>query len=312
MVLPSLLTGLLVTLSMICVWQSLKATRPSEGILEKLEQLQVEQLPGTQQILEEAELQLSFFARIIKPLLWKLVSAAGRLMPQRNMERLRRDMIAAGNPYGLSATDVLGIKFLTALAAGVLMLLFIRAASSGVMSLFSLALVPLGFYLPNFWLHRRISARKIEIVRALPDALDMLTVCVDAGLGFDASLLKLSDKWQNALSMEFARVVAEMRVGVARRQALRNLVARCDVPDLSNFVAVIIQADELGLSIANILHIQSQQLRQRRRQRAEEQARKAPIKMLFPLVFLIFPAIFAVVFGPAVPLLLETFSQVSM
>ena len=306
MILPSLLVGLLVTLSILCIWQSLRSARPSEDILEKLRQL-----PGTQQFLEEAEFRPSFFERVVTPVLRKLVSAAGRLVPQRNVERLRRDLIAAGNPYGLSVTDFLGIKFLAALAAGYLMLPLSRDASAGRMRLLGFALIPLGFYLPNLWLRRRISARKTEIVRALPDALDMLTVCVDAGLGFDAALLKIGEKWQNALATEFARAVVEMRVGMTRREALRNLVARCDVPDLSNFVAVLIQADELGLSIAKILHVQSQQLRMRRRQRAEQLARQAPIKMLFPLVFLIFPAMFAVIFGPTVPVFIEMFSSLT-
>ena len=306
MALPSLLAGLLVTLSIICIWQGLRSIRPSTNILEKLEKL-----PDTQQLLEEVEIQLSFFERIVKPALQGLVNAAGRLAPQRNMERLRHDLAAAGNPHGLSATGFLGIKVLTALAASVPALLLLRSASTVGTRVLGLALIPLGFYLPNLWLSRRISARKTEIVRALPDALDMLTVCVDAGLGFDAALLKLGEKWQNALAMEFTRMVAEMRVGVTRREALRNLVARCDVPDLSNFVAVLLQADELGLSIAKILHVQSQQLRMRRRQRAEQLARQAPIKMLFPLVLLIFPAMFAVIFGPAIPTFIEMFTNIN-
>ena len=306
MALPSLLAGLLVTLSIICIWQGLRSIRPSTNILEKLEKL-----PDTQQLLEEVEIQLSFFERIVKPALQGLVNAAGRLAPKRNMERLRHDLAAAGNPHGLSATDVLGLKVLAALAASVLTLLLLRSASDVKTRVLGLALIPLGFYLPNLWLSRRISARKTEIVRALPDALDMLTVCVDAGLGFDAALLKLGEKWQNALAMEFTRMVAEMRVGVTRREALRNLVARCDVPDLSNFVAVLLQADELGLSIAKILHVQSQQLRMRRRQRAEQLARQAPIKMLFPLVLLIFPAMFAVIFGPAIPTFIEMFTNIN-
>ncbi|HID86050.1 MAG TPA: type II secretion system F family protein [Anaerolineae bacterium] len=306
MMLP-LLAGLLVTLSILCIWQGLRAARPSEDILEKLEQVS-----GTpQQLLEEVEFQASFFERAVKPLLRRLVAVAGRLVPQRNVERLRRDLTAAGNPYGLSITDVLGIKFLAAFAAAVLSLPLLGSASGGLMRLLGLALIPLGFYLPNLWLRRRISARKAEIIRALPDALDMLTVCVDAGLGFDAALLKIGEKWQNALAEEFGRTVAEMRVGVTRAEALRNMAARCDVPDVSNFVAVLIQADQLGLSIAQILRVQAQQLRLRRRQRAEELARQAPIKMLFPLVFLIFPAMFAVIFGPAIPMLIEMFAHIS-
>ena len=303
MILP-LLVGVLVVLSITCIWQGLRSARPRT--LEKLDQL-----PDAQQFREETKPKPSLFERIVKPVLQGLVNAAGRLAPKRNVERLRHDLAAAGNPHGLSATDVLGLKVLAALAASVLTLLLLRSASDVKTRVLGLALIPLGFYLPNLWLSRRISARKTEIVRALPDALDMLTVCVDAGLGFDAALLKLGEKWRNALATEFVWVVGEIGRGVTRREALRNLVARCDVPDLSSFVTAIIQADELGLSITKILHVQSQRLRMRRRQRAEQLARQAPIKMLFPLVLLILPAMFAVIFGPAVPTFIETLSNLA-
>jgi len=165
----------------------------------------------------------------------------------------------------------------------------------------------LGYYLPNVWLGSKINARKNEITRALPDALDLLTISVEAGLGFDAALHKVTEKWDNALTREFHRALSEMRMGRTRRDALRDLVHRTDVPDVNTFVAALIQADQLGSGISRVLHIQAEQMRLRRRQRAEEAAQKAPVKMIFPTVLLIFPALYVVILGPALPSLTNGF-----
>jgi tight adherence protein C len=138
------------------------------------------------------------------------------------------------------------------------------------------------------------------VIRSLPDALDLLTICVEAGLGFDAALARVADKWNNELSREFARALQEIQLGKLRREALRSMADRIDVPEVSTFVAAIVQAEELGVSIAKVLRIQAEEMRRRRRQRAEELARQAPIKMLPAIAFLIFPAIFVVLLGPAV------------
>jgi tight adherence protein C len=172
--------------------------------------------------------------------------------------------------------------------------------------LYSAALCFGGFMMPNIWLSTKISARKGAITRALPDALDLLTISVEAGLGFDLALAKVVEKWNNALTMEFARVLTEMRVGKPRRESLRDMVARTEVGDVTAFVAAIIQADQLGVSISRVLQIQSEQMRIRRRQRAEEKAHQAPVKMTFPMVFLIFPALLIVILGPAIPRIMET------
>jgi tight adherence protein C len=156
-------------------------------------------------------------------------------------------------------------------------------------------------------LRSKINKRKKEIIKSLPDAMDLLTITVEAGMGFDGALQKVAEKWSNELSKAFGKVVQEMRLGVIRRDALRNMANNMDVPDVTSFTAAIIQADQLGVSIAKILRVQSEQMRIKRRQRAEEQANKAPIKMLFPMVFLIFPALFVVLLGPAVIILMETF-----
>ena len=166
------------------------------------------------------------------------------------------------------------------------------------------ALGMIGFFAPEFWLSRRIKRRKKAILLAVPDVLDLLTISVKAGLGFDAALGKVVEKMEGPLVDEFRRALAEVRVGKARREALRDIVPRTEVQPLTNFIGAIIQAEQLGVSISKVLQVQSEQLRIERRQRAEEQAAKAPIKMLFPLVGCIFPSLFIVILGPAIILII--------
>jgi tight adherence protein C len=162
----------------------------------------------------------------------------------------------------------------------------------------------LGYTLPEFWLGGRVRKRQKAILLNIPDALDLLTISVRAGLGFDAALGKVVEKLPGPLSDEFRRALAEVRVGRARRDSLRDIVARTEVVPLTNFIGAIIQAEQLGVSISKVLQVQSEQLRIERRQRAEEQAAKAPIKMLFPLVGCIFPSLFIVILGPAIILIM--------
>jgi tight adherence protein C len=164
----------------------------------------------------------------------------------------------------------------------------------------------LGFMLPALWLGQKIRSRKNSVIRSLPDALDLLTICVEAGLVFDQAMQKVAEKWDDELSRAFARVLHEIRLGKTRREALRDMADRLDLSDVTSFVAAVIQAEQLGVSIAKVLRIQSDQMRIRRRQRAEEKAHQAPVKMLFPMVFLIFPAIWIVLLGPALLQVLAT------
>jgi len=165
------------------------------------------------------------------------------------------------------------------------------------------ALGGIGFMFPELWLSRRIKRRQKQILLAVPDTLDLLTISVKAGLSFDGALAKVVEKTLGPLADEFRRSLAEIRVGKVRREALRDVVGRTEVPALSNFIAAIVQAEQLGVPIAKVLQVQSEQLRIERRQRAEELAAKAPIKMLFPLVGCIFPSMFIVILGPAVILI---------
>jgi tight adherence protein C len=258
--------------------------------------------------LEDVELSRPFRERVIKPAISSLLGFLGRLTPQRNLQAIQHKLEVAGRPYNWSVANFLGLRLLSAMLCAMLFFALTLLADLAMSSrLFLTAAVGvLGFYLPMFWLSSRIRQRKSALLRALPDGLDMLNVCVSAGLGFDMALSRVSDLWHTTLADEFNRVVVEIRLGKTRRQALLDLADRTEVLEIENFVATIVQADQLGVSIAKVLRGQAEQMRILRRQRAEELARQATIKLLFPLVFLIFPAMLAVLLGPAVPQLIKT------
>ncbi|MDQ5823292.1 MAG: type II secretion system F family protein [Chloroflexota bacterium] len=253
--------------------------------------------------LEELELEAPFKDRVIKPLIGGVTKFFGKLAPSKGMEKLRQQLVLAGTPFNMQVAEFTGLRFMTGIMLGALALglsLLMQAALTMLM-MYSLLGLVVGYILPVFWLRGRIKKRQKVILKTLPDAIDLMTISVEAGLAFDGAMQRVADKWDNALAAEFGRALSEMRVGKSKRDALRELVARTGVSDLSTFVASIIQADQLGVSIAKVLRIQSEQLRVRRRQRAEEQAHKAPILMMIPMVFLIFPATYIVILGPAVP-----------
>lgn len=276
--------------------------------MERRVQMLSRQKPAS---LRELEMQESFTARVLGPAVGRLLAGAGRVAPKSNAERTRRNLIIAGSPYNLSLLDFMGLRLVSAICLGCLgaVVAGLRQELFPMHLVYAVGAFVVGLYLPNYWLKRRIKGRQKAIIRALPDALDMLTIAVDAGLGFDQAMMRVSEKWDNELTRELQRAINEMRLGVRRTDALRNLVYRTDVSDLASFVAVLVQADRLGVSIAAVLHAQSEQMRMRRRQRAEEEARKAPLKMLFPLVLFIFPSLFVVILGPAVPGLVDAFSN---
>jgi tight adherence protein C len=222
----------------------------------------------------------------------------------------------AGNPGDIRVSDWIGVKLLVGIVAGVLLffLLGVMMFSGSWLDpmvlvqrlLFGALGVAIGYLVPEFWLGSKIKARQKVILRMIPDTLDLLTISVRAGLGFDAALAKVVEKLPGPLTDEFRRALAEVRVGKSRREALRDMIPRTQVPPLSNFIGAIIQAEQLGVSISKVLQVQSEQLRIERRQRAEQQAAQAPIKMLFPLVGCIFPSLFIVILGPAMMAIIKT------
>jgi tight adherence protein C len=260
--------------------------------------------------MRQVKLRQPFSERVLKPMLRQLYGMGRYLTPSASIGQLQQKLIVAGMPGGMTVTDFLGLRFLAAATlAGVIFALTITGDSSAKALMFTAVAFVLGLYLPNFWLSSKAKARQKSIARALPDTLDMMSICVDAGLGFEAALQKVAFQSDGELAMEMRRVISEIRVGVARADALRHLAERTQVQDVASFVAVLVQADRLGIAIRNVLNTQSIQMRIVRRQRAEEEAGKAPIKMLIPLALFIFPAMFAVLLGPAVPRILQSFSK---
>lgn len=255
--------------------------------------------------LEELELQQPFLERTLRPLVGRLSGYVARVTSTSFTEQTAKRLALAGNPGNLRTADWLGIKAIGAVIGGVLLFVLFGLANIGVGILLALVGLLIGYTIPEFWLGGRIKKRQHAIILQIPDALDLLTISVRAGLGFDAALGKVVEKLTGPLTDEFQRALAEVRVGKARREALRDIITRTEVAPLSNFIGAIIQAEQLGVSISKVLQVQSEQLRIERRQRAEEMAAKAPIKMLFPLVGCIFPALFIVILGPAIILIVK-------
>ena len=254
--------------------------------------------------------QEGFFARIIKPAVRNLSRLLGQRSPGASLDRVRAKLAQAGNPSGLGPVEFIGLRYVVTLALGIGSFLLFTVAKAPPSFTFILAatVAILGFMMPNIWLDRKIKGRRKDIMKSLPDAIDLLTISVESGLGFDPAMQRVAEKWDNALTREFARVLSEMRIGKTKRDALREMALRADEDGLTTFVSSVIQADTLGVPITQVLRIQSEAMRVRRRQRAEEMAQKAPLKMLFPMVFLIFPAFYVVILGPAVPQIIHAFS----
>jgi tight adherence protein C len=262
--------------------------------------------------LRELELQTPLFDRTVRPLIARLANISRRLASPSRVNKTEERLAAAGYPAGMTATDFLGLKIIIAAVLGVTAFGLIGVLGRNVLIglVFGAVLTAIGFIGPEFWLGSRVRARQRKIIKTMPDILDILTISIRAGLGFDAALSKLVEKAQGPLSDEFKRTLAEIRLGKQRRDALRDMVDRVQVPSLTGFVGAILQAEQLGVPVARVLQVQSEQLRLERRQRAEENAAKAPIKMLFPLVGCVFPAMFIVILGPAVIVFIQHFAAV--
>jgi len=255
------------------------------------------------------ELSGSFLKRTLLPFTREVGQLLGRMTPKNSIEDLKRQLLVAGNPLGLGAQEFYGLRIAFLIIGTIAAFLILRNAVDRVNILLSASVVILCYLFPVLWLRAMVRSRQNLVRRGLPDALDMLSVCADSGLGFDQSLLRVSESWKTPISQEFGRVVAEMEMGVSRRDALRGMADRLEVSEISSFISIILQSEQIGMSIADTLHAQAEQMRIERRFRAQELARTIPIKMLVPLAFLIFPAIIAVILGPAVPQLLDLFKN---
>jgi tight adherence protein C len=293
---PELLIAVLAAGAVLLITYGVAARPTEDAVQARLSQLVV--APRT---VEEMELQQPFFERIIRPTIQRL-ARAGRRQEGGMIARIDAKLERAGYPGGLRGADWVGVKLLGLIGFAVLffLLALFLTGSPVVGILFTVVGAGVGYIAPEFWLGRKMKARSMAMILQLPDALDLLTISVEAGLGFDAALAKVVEKMEGPLIDEYRQALAEVRMGRSRRDALRDVANRADAQPVSNFIGAIVQAEQLGVPIAKVLQIQSNQLRIERRQRAEEAAAKAPVKMLFPMVGCIFPTIFIVILGPAI------------
>ena len=298
---PMVLLGVLavvIIFAIVLVIAGIRAPQAGDPIADRLAEYSASEAPMS---LEDLELSQGFYERIILPMFNKIGELASRFTPQATLESARTRIEMAGNPMQLDPAFFLAMRVVVGILFGGA--IFGVYATSGRDLLqgsgLSLLFTILGFYFPDLWLSSKIKSRQRAVFRALPDALDLLNVCVEAGLGFDAAMGKVHEKWEDDLSLEFGRVLQEIRLGKLRREALRDMAERVDVAELTSFIAAVIQSEQLGVSMPKVLRIQSDQMRVRRRQIAEEEAGRAPIKMVFPIGCLIFPSILILLLGPA-------------
>jgi len=300
-----LIIGLIVLVIIGAIVLTVIGLRNPELANERALQARLEEFSqtGEQITLRDLELSQPFSERVIIPIARKLGEIAIKFTPQNAMNNIEHKLELAGSPARIDAAMILALQFLcTLLFGGMIVIVFIFGAVDWPVSrkiLLVIVVALLGFFFPQLWLSSKISRRQKEIRKAMPDALDLLTICVEAGLGFDAAMSKVSEKWQSELSLAFARAIQEVQLGKIRREALRDMADRIGLAEMTSFVAAVIQSEQLGVSLAKVLRIQSDQMRVRRRQRAEEEAHKAPLKMLIPMALLIFPSLVIVLMAPA-------------
>ena len=259
--------------------------------------------------IQTRDLTGSLCTRIFVPLVRGITSFVGRLTPTSAMDEIRAQLVIAGNPMGLGAREFFGMRIIAVAIGLVAGYFFFSRGLTQINILGGFLAILLFFYGPVLWLRGRVQARQRLIRKGLPDALDLLTVCASAGLGFDQSMQRVSEQMQTPIAVELGRVIAEMEMGLSRRDALHNLSERLRVQELSSFVSFILQSDQLGMSISDTLHAQAEQMRIERRFKAQEQAQQIPSKMLIPMAFLIFPALIAIILGPAIPRLRNLFTN---
>jgi tight adherence protein C len=259
--------------------------------------------------LRNERLRTSALERLMLPFAGKVVSSITRLTPLDLYGRVNRLIVLAGNPPAFTAERIVAFKIVFAIVGLVVGLMLAQLLPfTGLLKVGAVALLTLlGYTAPSAAIAARASKRQKEIRKALSDTMDLLTISVEAGLGFDAALGQVVRNVPGPLSEEISRMLQEMQIGVSRSEALRHLTERTEVPELDGFVLSMIQADKYGVGVAKVLRSQSQELRQKRRQRAEETAQKVPLKLLFPTIFMLLPALFVVILGPGIIKIYEAF-----
>ncbi|NDJ35210.1 MAG: type II secretion system F family protein [Chloroflexi bacterium] len=281
---------------------SIARNNETDPLESRLADYASEQTPSAN--LEDIEMSVPFSERVLIPIFKAIANFTQSLTPEEALQNTEKQLVLAGNPGNLTPQVVWGMRFVAGGALLFVMLFVMVVAGwfqsrAAVAVLIVLGSAVFGFFMPILWIKSKIDRRQQEIIKSLPDALDLMSICVEAGLGFDQAMQRVYDKWDNELGLAFGRVVREIQFGRTRREAMRNLAESVDVPDMTTFAGAIIQADQLGVSISKVLKIQSDQMRVKRRQRAQEKAQQAPVKMMIPMVLFIFPSIYIVLLGPA-------------
>jgi tight adherence protein C len=256
--------------------------------------------------IEEIELQRPFSERVLRPAIERLGSMLSRSTPQKARQDLLNRLELAGRPGNLTPEDFVAVRLVAAAIMAALGFLLGLLLANPVYLVIALAAgAILGYYLPVLWLRQKVDARRTEIQKGLPDALDLLVICVDAGLGFDAALARVTDKYHNALSDLLSKALREVSLGRPRLEALDEMGRNSGVEDLHNFIQAVIQSEQFGTGIGKILRIQADEMRRKRRQRAQERGAQATLKMMLPMVGCIFPTLWIVLLGPAVLILMQ-------
>ena len=303
---PTILLAVVVGLGVLMIFYGLSRT-PSTNTAQMVQQrLQVYGAGGDKPLtIEEVELARPFSERFLRPAIERLGSVLSRSTPQKARQDLDNRLELAGRPGNLTPADFGAIRLVAAAIMAAVGLGIGLLLGSPVYLVISLALgAVLGYYLPVLWLKQKVDARRAAIQKGLPDAMDLLVIAVDAGLGFDAALARVTDKYKNALSDMFAKVLREVSLGRPRLEAMDEMGRSSGVDDLHNFIQAIIQSEQFGTGIGKILRIQADEMRRKRRQRAQEKAAQATLKMMLPMVGCIFPTLWIVLLGPAALILM--------
>ncbi len=306
MILLFVLGVLLIGLALVLLGSALADHSEGVGITRSLAVLQA-MTTAPQELTKE--LDRPFSERVLAPLHDRTLKLGRRLSGADSAERIRHKLELAGNPAGWSVDRVVSSKVIGAAAGLVVALVFSFMLGSAlpIRLVVVLAGAVVGFFSPNLYLYQKTYDRSLRLQRDLPDAIDLLTISVEAGLGFDAALQQVARNTEGPLADEFSRVLREMQIGQARAAALRGLADRTNVADVGTFVGAMVQADSFGIPVAQVLRIQSHEIRVKRRQRAEEKAQQVPVKMTVPLIFTILPCLFIAVMGPAAISMMENF-----
>jgi tight adherence protein C len=304
----TLLLAIVVGLGILMIFIGLARTPQTNTAQMVQQRLQVYGAGGSDKplTLEEVELSRPFSERFLRPAIERLGSMLSRSTPQKAAQDLDNRLEMAGRPGNLTPADFGAVRLIAAAvmaAIGLLLGIFIGGLVYTVGGLVVGAV--LGYYLPVLWLKQKVDGRRAQIQKGLPDAMDLLVIAVDAGLGFDAALARVTDKYRNALSDMFAKVLREVSLGRPRLEAMDEMGRSSGVDDLHNFIQAIIQSEQFGTGIGKILRIQADEMRRKRRQRAQEKAAQATLKMMLPMVGCIFPTLWIVLLGPAALILMK-------